>query len=282
MPDQSTYTHLEELGLEEEQLGLVKQHAGRPSGMVMSVGPVGSGKSTTMYSCLTLLNDPHKSIATIEDPVERRIAGINQIQAEPKINFGVVEALRGVLRQDPNILMIGEIRDPETAHIGCRAALTGVMVLCTMHANDCTSTIDVFREFGIPPMFIADSVNCIISQRLIRKVCPVSRESYNPDAGVCQMLGLDPANSENTFLVRGIPSDENFHTGYSGRTGIFEVMVISKAIREAILKGRSSMEIREIAQSEGMMTLEQAMRKKVLRQETSVEELHRVISTYGL
>ncbi len=282
MPDQSTYTHLEQLGLEEEQLQLVKQHAGRPSGMVMSVGPVGSGKSTTMYSSLTLLNDPHKSIATIEDPVERRIAGINQIQAEPKINFGFVEALRGVLRQDPNILMIGEIRDPETAHIGCRAALTGVMVLCTMHANDSTSTIDVFREFGIPPMFIADSVNCIISQRLIRKVCPISRESYNPDAAVCQMLGLDPAQSENTYLVRGIPSDENFHTGYSGRTGIFEVMVISKGIREAILQGRSSMEIREIAHSEGMMTLEQAMRKKVLRQETSVEELHRVISTYGL
>ena len=282
MPDQSSYTELEDLGLEDEQLHLIKEHASRPSGMVMSVGPVGSGKSTTMYSCLNLLNDPQKSITTIEDPVERRISGINQIQADPKINFGFVEALRGVLRQDPNIMMIGEIRDPETAHIGCRAALTGVMVLSTMHANDAATTIDVFREFGIPPMFIADSVNCIISQRLIRKVCPISRETYHPDAVLCEMLGLDPSQAEETELVRGIPADENFYTGYSGRTGVFEVLVVSKPIREAILKGRPSMEIREMAQKEGMLTLEHAMRKKVLRGETSIEELHRVISTYGL
>ncbi len=282
MPDQSSYTHLEELGLELEQLQLLKDHASRPSGMVMSVGPVGSGKSTSMYSCLNLLNDPQKSISTIEDPVERRISGINQIQTDPKINFGFVEALRGVLRQDPNIMMIGEIRDPETAHIGCRAALTGVMVLSTLHANDSVSTIDVLREFGIPPMFIADSMNCVISQRLIRKVCPVSRETYHPDAAVCEMLGLDPSQAESTELVRGIPADDNFYTGYSGRTGVFEVLVISKAIREAILRGAHAMELRQIAQSEGMMPLEQAMRNKVLRGETSLEELHRVISTYGL
>jgi type II secretory ATPase GspE/PulE/Tfp pilus assembly ATPase PilB-like protein len=282
MPDQSSYTELEQLGLEDDQLHLLKEHARRPSGMVMSVGPVGSGKSTTMYSCLNLLNDPQKSITTIEDPVERRITGINQIQTDPKINFGFVEALRGVLRQDPNIMMIGEVRDPETAHIGCRAALTGVMVLSTMHANDSVSTIDVFREFGIPPMFIADSVNCIVSQRLIRKVCPTSRELYHPDEAVREMLGLDPSQAESTTLVRGVPADDNFYTGYSGRTGVFEVMVISKAIRDAILKGRPAMVIRDIAQSEGMMTLEQAMRNKVLRGETSIEELHRVISTYGL
>jgi type II secretory ATPase GspE/PulE/Tfp pilus assembly ATPase PilB-like protein len=282
MPDQSSYNLLEDLGFEEDQLHLVKEHSQRPSGMVMSVGPVGSGKSTTMYSCLNLLNDPKKSITTIEDPVERRISGINQIQTDPKINFGFVEALRGVLRQDPNIMMIGEIRDPETAHIGCRAALTGVMVLSTMHANDSASTIDVMREFGIPPMFIADSLNCIISQRLVRKVCPTSRETYHPDAAMCEMLGIDPSQAESTELVRGIPADENFFTGYTGRTGVFEVLEISKGIREAILKGKPAMQIREIAQSEGMMTLEQAMRSKVQRGITSIEELHRVISTYGV
>ncbi len=282
MPDQTSFNSLEDLGFEEEQLELLKQHVQRPSGMVMSVGPVGSGKSTTMYACLNLLNDPHKSICTIEDPVERRIAGINQIQTDPRIDFGFVEALRGVLRQDPNIMMIGEIRDPETAHIGCRAALTGVMVLSTMHANDSVSSIDVFREFGVPPMFIADSVNCIISQRLIRKVDPDSRETYHPSSSTCEMLGVDPAEAESTELARGIPADANFNTGYLGRTGAFEILVISKAIREAILQGQSSIEIRELARSEGMMTLEQAIRKKVLRGITSVEEMHRVISTYGL
>ena len=116
--------------------------------MILSVGPVGSGKSTTMYSCLELLNDPVKSLVTIEDPVERRMTGVNQIQVDPKIEFGFVEALRGVLRQDPNVMMVGEIRDPETAHIACRAGLTGVTVLSTLHANDTAATIDVFREFG--------------------------------------------------------------------------------------------------------------------------------------
>ncbi len=282
MPDQMSYTDLEDLGFEEQQLESLKEHARRPSGMVMSVGPVGSGKSTSMYSCLNLLNDPQKSITTIEDPVERRVNGVNQIQTDPKINFGFVEALRGVLRQDPNIMMIGEIRDPETAHIGCRAALTGVLVLSTMHANDSVSTLDVFREFGIAPMFIADSVNCIISQRLVRKVCPISRETYHPDAPVCKMLNIDPDQADSIELVRGIPSEANFHTGYSGRTGVFEIFVISHAVREGILKEKTSMEIRQIAQAEGMMTLEQAMREKVLRGETSVEEMHRVVSTYGI
>lgn len=282
MPDQSSYTQLEDLGFEDQQLELLKDHARRPSGMVMSVGPVGSGKSTSMYSCLHLLNDPQKSIATIEDPVERRISGINQIQTDPKIDFGFVEALRGVLRQDPNIMMIGEIRDPETAHIGCRAALTGVMVLSTMHANDSASTIDVFREFGIAPMFIADSVNCLVSQRLVRRVCPIARETYHPDAAVCEMLGVDPDQADSIELVRGVPDDANFHTGYSGRTGVFEILVISRSIREAILQEKTTMEIREMAKAEGMLTLEDAMRAKVLRGETSIEELHRVISTYGL
>jgi type II secretory ATPase GspE/PulE/Tfp pilus assembly ATPase PilB-like protein len=131
-------------------------------------------------------------------------------------------------------------------------------------------------------MFIADSLNCIISQRLVRKVCPTSRETYHPDAAMCEMLGIDPSQAESTELVRGIPADENFFTGYTGRTGVFEVLEISKGIREAILKGQPAMQIREIAQSEGMMTLEQAMRSKVQRGITSIEELHRVISTYGV
>ncbi len=170
MPDASQLNRIEDLGFDEPQIAQIRRCISAPYGMILSVGPVGSGKSTTMYACLDVLNDKTKSLCTIEDPVERRVDGVNQIQVDSRIEFGFVEALRGVLRQDPNVMMVGEIRDPETAHIACRAGLTGVTVLSTLHANDAASTIDVFREFGIPPMFIADSLVGIISQRLLRKV----------------------------------------------------------------------------------------------------------------
>ena len=150
MPDASQLTRIEDLGFDEAQIAQIRKCISAPYGMILSVGPVGSGKSTTMYACLDVLNDKTKSLCTIEDPVERRVDGVNQIQVDSRIEFGFVEALRGVLRQDPNVMMVGEIRDPETAHIACRAGLTGVTVLSTLHANDAASTIDVFREFGIP------------------------------------------------------------------------------------------------------------------------------------
>lgn len=279
MPEKNAFTHLEELGLEDDQLQLLRRHAAAPYGMVLCVGPVGSGKSTTIYSCLRHLNDPAKSLVTIEDPVERRIEGVNQIQVENKISFGFVEALRGVLRQDPNVMMVGEIRDAETAHIACRAAISGVMVLSTMHANDTASTLSVLRELGLPPIVISESLTCIVAQRLIRKVCPESRETWHPDAAACHALGIDPALVDSVDLVRGIPTDANFHTGYSGRTGIFEVMPVDADIRQAILRGKSYMEIQEIARANGMVTLEQAARHKVLAGHTSLEELHRVLAT---
>ncbi len=281
MPDHSRLNDLGELGFEKDQMEIVQKYAKASYGMMLSVGPVGSGKSTTMYSCLELLNSTDKSLVTIEDPVESRMNGVNQIQVDSKIEFGFVEALRGVLRQDPNVMMIGEIRDPETAHIGCRAALTGVSVLSTLHANDTTSTIDVFREFGIPPMFIADSVNCIISQRLMRKVCKDSQEKYKPDEATCQMLGLDASKAGKIELVRGIPSESNFHTGYSGRTGVFEVLPVTDRIRDGILKGKSHSELREIAKKDGMRTLEDVARDKVVRGESTIEEMHRILTTFN-
>ncbi|MCA9113790.1 MAG: type II/IV secretion system protein [Planctomycetaceae bacterium] len=280
MPDHSSYTRLDELGMTPEQIEEVQRHVRAPYGMILSVGPVGSGKSTTMYACLELLNDPTSSLVTIEDPVERRMSRVNQIQVDSRVDFGFVEALRGVLRQDPDVMMIGEIRDPETAHIGCRAGLTGVMVLSTLHANNTASTIDVFREFGIPPMFIADAVNCIISQRLVRKICQQSRESYKPDPAACAILGIDPESAGE--LIRGIPSDANFNTGYSGRTGVFEVLTVSRPVRDAILQGRSQDEILQIATEGGMCTLEQSIRRKVLAGETSLEEMHRMMAAYSV
>jgi type II secretory ATPase GspE/PulE/Tfp pilus assembly ATPase PilB-like protein len=277
MPDDRRLTQLDDLGLEPAQLDVIRQALRAPHGMLLSVGPVGSGKSTTTYACLSLMNDPGRSLVTIEDPVERRIEGINQIQTDGKIGFGFVEALRGILRQDPNVIMVGEIRDSETAHIAARAALTGTQVVSTLHANDTSATVELFREFEIPPMFIADSLNCVIAQRLVRKVCTQDRETYHPDSATAQVLGLNPEQTESVNLVRGVPSPANFHTGYSGRTGIFEVMRIDADIRDAILHETSGKQLRQLARERGMQSLEQSAVNKVLAGVTSVEEMHRVL-----
>lgn len=277
MPDSRQYSQLHELGLEPAEVESLRKSLARPHGMALSVGPVGSGKSTTMYSCLELLNHAGRSLVTIEDPVERRIDGIAQIQIDPRIGFSFVEALRGILRQDPNVVMVGEIRDPETAHIAVRAGLTGIRVLSTLHASDTAATIDVFREFEVPPMFIADSVNCIIAQRLMRRVCENSRETYRPDEAECRVLEIDPAEADSHLLSRGVPADCNFHTGYLGRVGVFEVLTVDASIRQAILAGKSASELREMAISQGMVTLERAAAKKVLAGQTTVEEMHRVL-----
>jgi len=277
MPDTDTFTRLEELGLDDNQIVLVRKAMRLPYGMMLSVGPVGSGKSSTMYSCLEMLNEAGRSLVTIEDPVERRMDGIAQIQTDPKINFNFVEALRGILRQDPDVVMVGEIRDPETAHIAIRAGLTGVRVLSTLHANDTTATVDVFRDFGIPPMFIADSVNCIISQRLVRKVCESSFEEYQPNPADLAILGVDPEHAHEVRLRRGVPSDANFHTGYLGRTGVFEVLTVDPDIRAAILGNASAKELRALAVEHDMQSLEHSAIKKVRAGITTLEEMHRVL-----
>jgi type II secretory ATPase GspE/PulE/Tfp pilus assembly ATPase PilB-like protein len=277
MPDQASFTRLEELGLDEGQVETIKRIIAGPYGMVLCVGPVGSGKSTTIYSGLRFLSDPTQSLVTIEDPVERRIEGVNQMQVDQKIRFGFVEALRGVLRQDPDVMMIGEIRDPETAHIACRAALTGITVLSTLHASDAVSTVDVFREFSVPPMFIADSLKGLISQRLVRKVCEHCRTTYHPDAAACQMLGIDAAEAERVGLVKGAGCDVCFQTGYHGRTGIFEVLPVTPDLRKGILQEKPHDDLLEIARRDGMQTLDAMARRAVLDGVTTVQEMHRVL-----
>ena len=280
MPDATMFMRLQELGLDEAQIELVEQSISVPYGTVLSVGPVGCGKSTTMYACLEYLNSPNRSLVTIEDPVERRVEGVNQVQIDARIGFGFVEALRGVLRQDPNVMMVGEIRDPETAHIAVRAGLTGVVVLSTLHASDAASAIDVFREFDVPPMFIADSLQAIIGQRLLRKVCSACRTTFHPDAGLCQLLGIDPAQAETVELARGQGCEQCFQTGYHGRTGVFEILIVSDAVREAVLKQRPNSEIRRLAVERGMQTLEDSAKKKVLAGITTVEEMHSVLTAF--
>jgi len=245
--------------------------------MILSVGPVGSGKSTTIYSCLDYLNQSEMSLATIEDPVERRIEGVNQIQIDPKIGFSFAEALRGVLRQDPNVIMVGEIRDSEIAHIAVRAGLTGIRVLSTLHSNDAVAAIDVFREFGIPSMFITDSLQGIISQRLVRCICEKCRTPYQLDSGACEYLGVNPDELTDSKIAQGAGCEHCFQTGYLGRTGIFETLGVRGELRDAILRGAAQSEILKLASELGMSTMEESGKAKVLEGITTVQELHRVL-----
>ncbi len=281
MPRGSSFDRLDELGLESEELSAVRRCLSAPYGLILVAGPMGSGKSTSVYSFLHEIHRPQKSIVTIEDPVERRINDICQIQVDPKIGFHFVEALRCVLRQDPDVMMIGEIRDAETAQIACRSALTGVLVLSTLHSHNTAAAIDVLENFGVPRVIIADCLRGIISQRLILQVCKQYREVYHPDEVVCQMLGLDPTSAELVNLVRGIPADMNFRTGYSGRTGIFEVMEMNKDLRRAILRGDSASELMDIALRSGMTPLLGSLRKKTLSGVTSLDQYHSATLTFG-
>jgi general secretion pathway protein E len=276
MPDADQLNNLTSLGFYDDQLSAVRTLLDAPYGLLLVVGPVGSGKSTTVHSLLKELNSPGKSVVTIEDPVERKIPGINQIQIDTKTGLTFANALRGTLRQDPNIICVGEIRDSETAQIACRAATTGVLVLSTLHANNTASAVDVLRGFGISSMAISDCLRGVISQRLVRKVCNLSREELEPDHEARRLLHIDE-HDHDTRIVRGIPTDANFNTGYSGRTAVFESMLVSHDIQNAISNDTAAYEIQQVARSGGMMSLEDATRRKVFDRITSVDELRRVM-----
>ena len=276
MPDAENLNSLASLGFYDDQYAAVRRLLGAPYGLFLVVGPVGCGKSTTVYSLLSELNSPEKSLVTIEDPVERRIPGANQIQIDNKTGLNFVTALRGTLRQDPNILAIGEIRDAETAEIACRAATSGVLVFSTLHANNTASAVDVLRGFGISPGAIADCLRGVISQRLVRKICESSREDMIADEHARRLLRLD--ETEPVQISSGIPTDANFHTGYSGRTAVFEVMELTDPLQDAIHRGEPSFRLRQEAIKGGMISLEDSTRRKVLDKVTSIRELERVIS----
>jgi len=276
MPDSDKLASLPQLGFYDDQFAAVRRLLGAPYGLMLVVGPVGSGKSTTVYSMLSELNSTEKSVVTIEDPVERRIAGGNQIQIDNKTGLTFVTALRGTLRQDPDIMMIGEIRDAETAQIACRAATSGVLVLSTLHANNTAGAVDVLRGFGISSAAIADCLRGVISQRLVRKVCETSRENIEVDDTARRLLGIK--GTEPVQIAKGIPTDMNFRTGYTGRTAVFEIMELTDALQDAIHEGEPSYRIRQVAINGGMVSLEDSTRRKVLDKVTSIAELQRVIT----
>jgi type IV pilus assembly protein PilB len=263
------------LGFEPESLVKFQRNITKPYGMVLVTGPTGSGKTNTLYSALQALNTSETNIMTAEDPVEFNLPGINQVQMKEQIGLNFAAALRSFLRQDPNIILVGEIRDFETAEIGIKAALTGHLVLSTLHTNDAPSTISRLMNMGIEPFLVATSVNLIQAQRLIRRICSECKiEHHLPPEGLVEVgFSLEEARQLKTYKGTGCAKCNN--TGYKGRVGLYEVMEVTEDIRELILIGASALELRKRAIEDGMITLRQSGLYKIRNGITTLEEVVR-------
>ena len=272
---------LTDLGLEQDSYEKVIKMTTRPYGMVLATGPVGSGKTTSLYSCLSLIDPVVNNVLSIEDPVEYELDGANQLEVNYKVGFGFVEGLRATLRQDPDTILVGEIRDHETAAIAIRASMTGLLVFSSLHTNDAPGAITTFHNFQIPPLLIANSLLGVIAQRLVRKVHPGSMEKYRASESEKQILAnVWPELAEmeeSPTLVRAVPTVETNGTGYYGRTGIFEVMEVNTAIRDMILEEAPERAIREEALRNGMRLLRDSALLKVREHVTTMEEITRVV-----
>ena len=268
---------LEELGFLEDDHKKFESLLDVANGIVLVTGPTGSGKTTTLYASLNQLNKPDKKLITVEEPVEYLLSGINQSQVKPDIGLTFAAVLRSMLRQAPDIIMVGEIRDMETAEIAIRAALTGHLVFSTLHTNDAPGAITRLIDMGIKPFLVASSVQAVLGQRLVRIICKNCREAYEPRVDELIELGLDPSSDKGKVkLYRGKGCAECNYTGYRGRQGIFELMVMSHSIQELVMRNVSSSEIRELARKEGMKTLREDGRQKVLIGRTTLSEVSRV------
>jgi type IV pilus assembly protein PilB len=270
---------LARFGFEENALKNFIKAVEAPYGMVLVTGPTGSGKTTTLYSALNRINKPEVNIMTAEDPVEYNIDGINQVHINDDIGLSFAKCLRAFLRQDPNIIMVGEIRDSDTASIATKAALTGHLVLSTVHTNDAPSTIDRLVDMGIQPFLVAASVNLILAQRLVRKVCQKCKASVEVHGEALRELGISAADAKSIVFYKGRGCTSCNNTGYSGRQGLYEVMPVSPALRKMILDRASVAQVKRQAVTEGMLTLRQDGLLKLKAGTTTVEEILRETAT---
>lgn len=271
----STILDLTDLGFDGDKLKVMHELITRPHGIILVTGPTGSGKTTTLYACLSRINTPDKNILTVEDPVEYQINGIGQVHVNTKIGLTFASGLRSFLRQDPDVILIGEIRDRETAEIAVQASLTGHLVFSTLHTNDASSAFTRLVDMGIEPFLIASSVLATVAQRLVRVVCRECRERYEPSPGELETLGIDRVRPEDTFY-RAVGCPECSNTGYSGRNAIYEILNVDDQVRELVMKSADSSEIKRMAMSQGMRTLRQDGVDKVRRGITTAEEVMRV------
>jgi type IV pilus assembly protein PilB len=264
-----------QLGFEQEALRRFKDAIDRPYGIVLVTGPTGSGKTNTLYSAIAALNDPTVNIMTAEDPIEFNLAGINQVQMKEQIGLTFASALRSFLRQDPDIILVGEIRDFETAEIAVKAALTGHLVLSTLHTNDAPSTINRLMNMGIEPFLVATSINAICAQRLVRRICSNCAEDLESPPQMLIQVGFAPDEVKTLKVKRGRGCERCNNGGYKGRIGLFEALQFSDEIRDMILSGASSIELKRKAIEEGMVSLRMAGLQKIREGVTTLEEVLR-------
>ncbi len=266
---------INKLGFDQRSLEEIRKAAARPHGMILVCGPTGCGKTTTLYSIMQHVNAPEKNIVTVEDPVEYLIDGVNQVTSRPEIGLTFANALRSILRQDPNIIMIGEIRDFETVDIAIKAALTGHLVLSTLHTTTATGSVIRLVNMGVEPFLITSSVVLVAAQRLVRKICPNCKESHDMDKETALSLGMKPDSPKLTFY-KGKGCDACLKTGYKGRVGLLEVLTLSPKIKSMILENVQEYQLREQARREGMKTLRENGMQLVLQGMTTVDEILRV------
>jgi len=271
----SAQVGIEQLGFEPEQKEAFLEAIQKPYGMILVTGPTGSGKTVSLYTALNILNDPNVNISTAEDPVEITVAGINQVNVNPKTGLTFAEALRAFLRQDPDIIMVGEIRDLETAEIAVKAAQTGHLVLSTLHTNDAPQTLNRLNQMGVPPYNIAASVLLIMAQRLARKLCDKCKKEENLPTELLVKEGFKPEEAEGLTTYKAVGCDYCTN-GYKGRVGVFQVMPVSEAMEGLIIKGGLTTELEEQSAKEGVLTLRESGLKKVVDGITSIEEINRI------
>jgi general secretion pathway protein E/type IV pilus assembly protein PilB len=267
---------LKELGLTSDDEKKFSRLIELPNGLILVTGPTGSGKTSTLYASLSYINKPDRKLITVEDPVEYQITGINQVQAKPQINLTFAVGLRSILRQSPDVIMIGEIRDSETAQIAIQASLTGHLVFSTLHTNDAPGAITRLIDMGIKPYLVASSLQAVLAQRLVRVICPLCKEEYQPTKEELEVIKLTANQSKNMKFYRGKGCDDCVNTGYKGRTGMFELLVMTDKLREIILEKISSSVINEEARTLGMITLREDGVRKVLAGITTISEVIRV------
>jgi type IV pilus assembly protein PilB len=268
---------LEQLGFSATNLNVFARLISKPHGMILVTGPTGSGKTTTLYAALQRLNDPSRKIITIEDPIEYQLKGVNQMQANPKLNFGFAQGLRTIVRLDPDVILVGEIRDRETAEVAIQSALTGHLVFATLHTNDAASAFTRLVDMGIEEFLVASTVHGVLAQRLVRRICPSCRESYPATPAEAELLHHDPPFT----LQQGSGCEKCNGIGYKGQQGIFELLVINEEIERLIMERASSNQIREAAIRQGMITLRADGLEKVRDGVTTLAEIVRVTGESG-
>ena len=270
---------LDEIGLSQAHLEMVRKFIHLSHGIIFVTGPTGSGKTTTLYAALTEINSADRNIITIEDPIEYHLAGISQIQVSNKKGLTFAAGLRSLLRQDPDIMMVGEVRDEETARIAIQAALTGHLVFSTLHTNDSSGAVSRMLDIGVEPYLVASSLIAVIAQRLVRVICPECREEYEPgdeDRALMRELKIDESRLPNGKLYRGRGCDNCFNTGYTGRTAIYEILPVTEAIRNHIIERSSATTIKRVGMEEGLVTLRMDGIRKMLEGRTTMAEVLRV------